>query len=54
VFIVETECDVEVWRLNVWTEDFMRAVVQRYWKWFSEALIVPVLEIRCQETDSED
>jgi hypothetical protein len=40
-----------VWRLNVWIEDFMCAVVQWYLEWDSYSSCV---KIRCQETDREN
>jgi hypothetical protein len=46
-FVVEDE----LWRLNVWFEDFMCAVVQWYVECDSYSSCV---KIRCQKTDREN
>jgi hypothetical protein len=49
-FVVEEELEVGLWGLNMWTEDFMCAVVQWYLECDSYSSYV---KIRCQETDRE-
>jgi hypothetical protein len=49
-FVVE-ELEVGLWRLNVWFEEFMYAVVQWYPECGSYSSCV---KIRCQETDKEN
>jgi hypothetical protein len=59
-FVVEEELEVGLWRLNVWIENFMCAVVQ----WYLECAVVQwylecdnyssCIKIRCQETDREN
>jgi hypothetical protein len=50
-FVVEEELEVSPWRLNVWFEDFMSAVVQLYLECDSYSSCV---KIRSQETDREN
>jgi hypothetical protein len=50
-FVVEEELEVGLWRLNVWFEDCMCAVVQWYLECESYSSCV---KIRCQETDKEN
>jgi hypothetical protein len=50
-FVVEEELEVGLWRLNVWFEDFVCAVVQWYPECYSYSSCV---KIRCQETDKEN
>jgi hypothetical protein len=50
-FVVEEELEVSLWKLNVWFEDFMCAVVQWYLECDSYSFYV---KIRCQETDREN
>jgi hypothetical protein len=49
-FVVGEEFEVSLWRLNVWFEDFMCAVVQWYLEWDSYSSCV---KIRCQQTNRE-
>jgi hypothetical protein len=50
-FIVEEESEVDLWRLNVWVEDFMCAVVHLYLECNNYSSCV---KIHCQETDKEN
>jgi hypothetical protein len=53
-FVVEVELEVGLWRLNVWFENFVRAVTQWYWEcviyWDFYSSCV---KICWQEADSE-
>jgi hypothetical protein len=49
-FVVEEELEVGMWRLNMWIEGFICAVVQWYLECDSYS---SCFKIRCQETDRE-